>query len=372
MLIARSVHPLPGEAERKARLLSLIDGFASRHVVLVGDLIADQLIAGEIDARTRHTVGGSRPPSLVLRHRATEWMPGGAGGAALGVVALGGRATLAGVVGSDAEGRRLLAALPRQVDRAPIVRLAGYPTPVSTHVLAIGDHSVTQRVVRIDREIGWPLAGQIGRSLVKKLGPAIATCDALLLSDFGSGLVTPGLASVLRRKLSNRRRRRKPPLLIDSRHCLLDYRDPAAGSTDDSETLLNTHLDDDPQTLERAGRTLLRRMRTQALLVRRRSRGLALFQPGQRTVHLPFPGCGQIEDTNCASEPVAATFSLALASGASFYEAARLASYAGGLASTERGVTTVTVRDLVDAVEADHDTAPESWSQEGPAQGRIR
>src|SRR5215831_14012085 len=152
MLIARSVHPLPGEAERKERLLALIDGFSSRRVLVIGDLIADEFIYGEVARVSREA------PVLILKYDATEMVGGGAGNASNNVAALGGRAALAAIVGGDPEGRRLLASFHRGVDRRHVTRVAGYRTPVKTRILAGGVHSAKQQLVRIDREAGWPLA----------------------------------------------------------------------------------------------------------------------------------------------------------------------------------------------------------------------
>src|SRR5687768_18145827 len=91
MLIARSVHPLPGDAERKERLLSLIDGFASRRILVVGDLIADEFIYGQVSRVSREA------PVLILKYDATEIVAGGAGNGANNVAALGGRALVAGI-----------------------------------------------------------------------------------------------------------------------------------------------------------------------------------------------------------------------------------------------------------------------------------
>src|SRR5438094_5676386 len=179
MLMARSVHPLPGEAERRERLLALIDGFSSRRVLIVGDLIADEFIYGEVARVSREA------PVLILKYDATEMVAGGAGNAANNVAALGGRARLAGLVGADPEGRRLLASFQRGVDRAPVVRARGYRTPVKTRILAGGVHAARQQVVRIDREPGWPLDGVVSAMLAKKIVPALDACDAVLLSDYG-------------------------------------------------------------------------------------------------------------------------------------------------------------------------------------------
>ena len=110
----------------------------------------------------------------------------------------------------------------------------------------------------------------------------------------------------------------------------------------------------------------------QAVLVTRGSRGMALFQPRQPTAHIAIFGSDEVTDVTGAGDTVIAACGLALAAGASFYEAARLANYAGGLVVMKRGTATVSAKDLADAVTSDHDTSLEHWSQEGPAQGRRK
>jgi D-glycero-beta-D-manno-heptose-7-phosphate kinase len=366
MLIARSVHPLPGESEHKERLLALIDGFSSRRLLVIGDLIADEFIYGEVSRVSREA------PVLILKYDTTQIVAGGAGNAANNVAALGGRARLVGLVGADSEGRRLTSSFHRGVERAHVVRTRGYRTPVKTRILAGGVHAARQQVVRIDRETDWPLDESVGGALAGKIQPALDACDAVLLSDYGSGLVTPALADAVRRASARLTRRRRVPVLVDSRHRLLDYRGLTACTPNESEVdqVLGIHIDDDMEALERAGRLLLKKTGTQAVLITRGSRGMALFEPKQQTVHIPIFGSDEVTDVTGAGDTVIATFGLALSAGASFYEAARLANYAGGLVVMKRGTATVSARELSDAVTADHDTSLENWSQEGPAQGR--
>src|SRR5207244_3474597 len=368
MLIARSVHPLPGEAERKERLLALVDGFSSRRVLVVGDLIADEFIYGEVARVSREA------PVLILKYDTTDIVPGGAGNAANNVAALGGRVRVAGVVGGDAEGRRLFGCFHRSVDRSHIVRVRDYRTPVKTRILAGGVHAARQQVVRIDREPGWPVAPALGAALAKKIAGAVDACDAVLLSDYGSGLVTPALAATIRGALDRRGRRRPIPVLVDSRYRMLEYRGLTTCTPNESEVeaALGIHIDDDAAALERAGRLLLRRTGMKAVLITRGSRGMALFEPKQPTVHVPIFGSDEVADVTGAGDTVIATFGLALSAGASFYEAARLANYAGGIVVMKRGTATVSATELADAVTTDHDTPSEAWSQEGPAQGRRR
>jgi rfaE bifunctional protein kinase chain/domain len=351
MLTDRSAIPLPGNADLTARLLQLIEGFRGRRVLVVGDLIADEFIYGDVARVSREA------PVLIHKYDATQVIPGGAGNAAGNVAALGGRATLAGIVGTDAEGRRLLASLPREVDRRSIVRSRPYRTPVKTRILAGGTHSAKQQVVRIDRETGWPLSEEVSRAFAERLGPALAECDAVVLSDYGSGLVTPALADSIVAALASRPRQGTTPVLLDSRFRLLEYRGLTACTPNESEVehALGIQIDDDAEALERAGRTLLGRTRSQAMLVTRGSKGMALFEPRRKTVHVPIHGSDEVADVTGAGDTVIATFGLALAAGASFYEATRLANYAGAVVVMKRGTATVSARELADAVANDHE-----------------
>jgi rfaE bifunctional protein kinase chain/domain len=348
------------------RLLALVDALAGRRVVIAGDLIADEFIYGEVSRVSREA------PVLILKYDATQMVAGGAGNAANNVAALSGRARLSGLVGTDPEGRRLLASFDRGVDKTHIVRAREYRTPVKTRILAGGIHAARQQVVRIDRDTGWPLDESVSAALAKTIEPALDQCDAVLLSDYGSGLVTPALADAIQRIVARRTRRRPIPVVLDSRYRLLDYRGLTSCTPNESEVeaALGIRIDDDPETLENAGRLLLRRTGMQAVLITRGSRGMALFQPKQATIHMPIFGADEVADVTGAGDTVIATFGLALAAGASFYEAARLANYAGGLVVMKRGTATVSAQELSDAVISDHDTTLENWSQEGPPQGR--
>jgi rfaE bifunctional protein kinase chain/domain len=333
-----------------ARLTALVAAFGERRILVVGDLIADEFIYGEVSRVSREA------PVLILKYDATDVVPGGAGNAASNVAALGGKAVLAGMVGADAEGTRLLATFRRSVDIRQVVRARKYRTPVKTRILAGGVHSAKQQVVRIDRETDWPLSDEVGATFAAKLAPAIGECDAVLLSDYGSGLVTPDLALAIRRVIESRTPRRVVPIVVDSRYRLLDFKGLTACTPNESEVeqALDIVIDDDLDMLEQAGRTLLRRTGMQAVLITRGSRGMALFRPKQPTLHLPIYGSDEVADVTGAGDTVIATLTTALAAGATFEEAAQLANYAGGLVVMKRGTATVSAAELTDAVAADH------------------
>jgi bifunctional ADP-heptose synthase (sugar kinase/adenylyltransferase) len=134
-----------------AQLLALIDRLRDRRVAVAGDVVADEFVYGRVARVSREA------PVLILEYDSTEVVPGGGGNAANNVAALGGRATLAAVVGRDEPGRRLIDALHPGVDRRRIVRADRRETPVKTRILAGGIHSAKQQVVRIDRAVGRPV-----------------------------------------------------------------------------------------------------------------------------------------------------------------------------------------------------------------------
>ena len=112
----------------------------------------------------------------------------------------------------------------------------------------------------------------------------------------------------------------------------------------------------DRRKLEAAGRTLLRRLGTNAVLITRGSDGMALFEPGRAPLHIPIYGSDQVADVTGAGDTVIATFALALAAGGSPAEASRLANYAGGIVVMKRGTATVSAAELQEAVRRDADT----------------
>ena len=327
-----------------AHLLALVDALSDRKVVVVGDAVADEFVYGRVARISREA------PVLILEYDSTEIVPGGAGNAANNVAALGGRSELVAVVGRDDPARRFVGALHRRVDSRRLVRSAHRPTPVKTRILAGGIHSAKQQVVRIDRGAGQPVDDRARAAFERAAVSAVKGADAILVSDYGSGLISPALVTKLRAAL--RQAGRPIPVLLDSRYALLRYRGLTACTPNESEVeaALGVSIDDDPRTLERAGRKILEQTRMQAVLITRGGRGMALFVPNIPTVHIPIFGSDEVADVTGAGDTVMATMTLSLAAGASFEAAARLANYAGGLVVMKRGTATVSAAELRRAI----------------------
>ena len=328
-----------------ASLTALIDVFDGRHVAVIGDVVADEFVYGRVARVSREA------PVLILEYDSTEIVPGAGGNAANNVAALGGRAALVSVIGRDDPGRRLVAALHPRVVSTGVARAAGASTVIKTRILAGGIHSAKQQVVRIDRGVGRPIDGRTRERFERAALASLPAADAVLMSDYGSGLVTPALA---RRVMTALRRAGHPiPVLIDSRYRLLEYRGLTACTPNESEVeqALGIRINDDARVLEGAGREILKRTSMKAVLVTRGSRGMALFVPGAKTVHIPIHGSDEIADVTGAGDTVMAAMTLALAAGATFEAAARLANYAGGVVVMKRGTATASRKELRAAVD---------------------
>ena len=320
-------------------LRSIIDRFDGRRVVVFGDLVADVFVYGEISRISREA------PVLILNHRETQVVPGGGANAIHNLWALGAKPLPVGIVGDDAEGHQLLRYFAELgIDISGITVAKSYRTPSKTRILAGAVHSQRQQVVRLDS--GSALDDSKARATVEqKLKIALKDAAALLISDYGYGLATAEVISRIRRRSGM-------AATIDSRFALLDFSNLAAATPNEPEVeaALGISIGHDAKRLEWAGRTLLRKLKHEAVLITRGKEGMALFQRGKKTAHIPIHGSDEVADVTGAGDTVIATFTLAIACGASYEEAARLANYAGGIVVMKYGTRPVTREELIEAV----------------------
>jgi len=324
--------PVGRSHQKTNRLAELLRNFKGRRVAVLGDFVADVFIYGEISRISREA------PVLILNHRDTQLVPGGGANAVHNLRALGAVPLPVGLVGNDSEGRQLLAFFKRLgIDTKGIRVERSWKTPAKTRILAGAAHSQRQQIVRLDS--GGPTKA------IPKLKAKIPACEALLVSDYGYGAITKSLVQQFLRK--------GIPSTIDSRFSMLDFTGMTAATPNEPEVedALGIHIGHNAARLESAGRKLLRRLKHEALLITRGKDGMALFEKGKKTEHIPIHGSDEIADVTGAGDTVIATFTLALAAGATFSEAARLANYAGGIVVMKHGTRPVTHAELLRAVQ---------------------
>ena len=332
------------------RLRRIVASFRGRRLLVLADLVADEFLYGRVQRVSREA------PVLILQYDGTDVRLGGGANAAHNIRTLGGTPIPVGVVGADDQGRRLRGLLRENgVSARHVASDPAYVTPVKTRILAGGVHSTKQQMVRIDKATRLPERTASRRAVLASLRSLRDRVDAVLVSDYGFGLLTPDLV----RAAVAVARRGSVPITVDSRFALMGFRGMTAVTPNEGEVeaALGVTIGSDRRRLESAGRTLLRRLGVKACLITRGSDGMALFEPGLPTLHIPIYGTDQVADVTGAGDTVIATFTLALAAGASPAEASLLANYAGGIVVMKRGTAVVSAAELEAAVASDRGRA---------------
>ncbi|MBZ5669530.1 MAG: sugar kinase [Acidobacteriia bacterium] len=326
----------------RAALLAILERFPRQQVVMLGDLVADESIYGEIARVSREA------PVLILKQREKQVVPGGGANAVNNLADLGARVIPVGVVGDDETGEALLRYFrEKQISTRHVARVRDYLTPTKTRILGGLTHWQRQQIVRVDREPAQPLAREVRTGLARSTVALLSTSTGVLVSDYGYGATSSREVDLLRR-----RGRKGLPITIDARYDLLTYKNLTAATPNEPEVeaAFGQSIGHDLERLHSLGRKLLRRQSFQALLVTRGRDGMALFEARRAPRHLPIFGSDQAVDVTGAGDTVIATFTLALAAGASFLHAALLADCAGGIVVMKRGTATVTLGEMREAV----------------------
>ena len=320
------------------RLAGLVEGFRGKTVAVVGDLIADEYLFGKPARISREA------PVLILRFTEREVLLGGAANAAHNVAALGARVVPVGIVGRDAAGDELSALFHTAgVPTDGLVVEAGRATPTKTRIMAGGYQATRQQVVRLDREPAAEPQPITEDALLARLSALATRADAILVSDYGYGTLTPRVFERVRAIA----RRSGAVVAVDSRYQLPRFAGVTAATPNEAELeALAGHSVDEERAVEKAGRAILERLDARMLLVTRGSRGMALLERDGATTFIPIHGTDEIADVTGAGDTVIGTFTLGLAAGAQPIEAATLANVAGGIVVMKRGTATVSAAEL--------------------------
>src|SRR6516225_9436308 len=269
-------------AKNRASLLAIVNRFPRQRIALLGDLVADQFLYGEIARVSREA------PVLILKQREKRIVPGGGANAANNLVDLGAQLVLAGVVGEDETGTALLSYFQqKEVSLRWVLRLAGYQTPTKSRILGVLGHGHPQQIVRVDREPGT-LGRDVRRRLTESLVPHLSEVTGLLVSDYGYGATDATEVESVHRRV--RPRQRFWPLAVDSRYDLLRYCrvTTATPNEPELEEAFKQKIGNDVKLLDRLATRVLRRQSLQALLVTRGREGMVLYEAGRPPRHLPI------------------------------------------------------------------------------------
>jgi len=326
------------------RLKKIVEAFPQTTVTVLGDLVADEFVFGEISRVSREA------PVLILKHRERKVVPGGGANAIYNLSDLGVNVLPVGVVGEDETGKMLLQQFKKKrIPLTGILRDRDYTTVTKTRILAGMAHSWRQQVVRLDREPSGELTRHLKRELILAAREYSKASDALLISDYGYGAASPQILDLVRQKS----RLNDIPVTLDSRYRLLEFSGITAATPNEAEVedALHTRIKQDWRKLVDAGDEIVRRLKLESLVITRGRDGMVAFTRKHKPLDIPCFGSEEVTDVTGAGDTVIATLTAALAAGASTDEAAHLANYAGGIVVMKRGTATVSQAELLHALE---------------------
>jgi rfaE bifunctional protein kinase chain/domain len=340
------------DAADLARLTDLIDSFPRQTIVVLGDFVADEFVFGEISRVSREA------PVLIIRHRETQTLPGGGANAANNLADLGAKVLPVSAIGDDDAGDDLRAYFrAKRVDTSGLQRVRGWTTPTKTRFLAGWTHTTRQQVLRMDREPDGELAAAVTKALVREARERLRGVSAMVISDYGYGSAAPEIVRAIGAAEKRSSASRPLRIALDSRYRMHEYAnmglEAAMPNEAEVEAAHHAKVGAAVSALEGLARRTMARMGLKALVVTRGRDGMIVFERGRAPQPLAIFGSDQAVDVTGAGDTVIATFTLALAAGATVLEAAQLANYAGGIVVMKRGTATVTREELAATIAAD-------------------
>lgn len=313
---------------KAGRVKQLLDTFTRLRILVLGDLMLDHWVWGAVSR-----ISPEAPVPVVDVQKYT-YTPGGAANVVSNLRALGAEVSLVGVVGADDSGRRLKAILKSQgVDVEGIVVDRSRPTTLKTRIIA---HS--QQVVRADFEQRSPLSDRVVKKIESYLDEHLEGFDAIFLSDYDKGLFRSRLGLD---RLAGRAAIAGPKPDNLERFAAIDTLTLNAGEAA-AASGLPTGEDEE---VCRAGRTLLDRTRSRAVLVTRGEKGMTLFRRGAEVLSAPALA-SQVYDVSGAGDTVLTLVGLCMGARAKAEEAIHMASHAAAVVVRKIGTATVTPDEL--------------------------
>ena len=322
----------------KEELLSLLDELEGQRILVLGDVVADIYLQGSISRISREA------PVLVLEQQKEVIVAGGAANVVNNVATLGGSVFAVGLLGHDSGGEGL-----KEVLRKNGAHIEGLltdenrPTISKTRIIAGGRATVSQQIVRVDKECHEPLTEAHERELLKYIKSVLPQMQGVVLSDYGSGTVTPKL----RKAIIRYAREHGIPTMVDSRYDVKSFKGIGYVKQNDAElaAAVGRSLPDEEAVIE-AAQELLRGLEAEGVLVTRGELGMILVEADGAVHVIPVSDKSEVYDVSGAGDTCVAAVILALAAGISPEKAAELSNVASGIAVRKLGTATVSAEEL--------------------------
>ena len=316
----------------------LINKLKNINILIIGDMVADVYLKGNISRVSREA------PVLVLEHAGEKVVPGGAANVVHNIATLGGQAFAVGLIGNDKAGSGLRDILnDKNVDTTGLIVEENRPTITKTRIIAGGSATVSQQIVRIDQEMKSPILSQTEKNLINILNQVIDKIDAVVLSDYGSGM----LSDKIRNFIIESCQEKNIKTIVDSRYDILKFEGVSFVKQNEAEAAKAVGFElTSEDAVVTAGKILLEKLQAEGIIISRGEQGMSLIQDNGEIHHIPVVDKSEVFDVSGAGDTAVAAFILAIASGAKPVEATKIANFAAGIAVRKLGTATVSNEEL--------------------------
>ena len=326
-------------------LIESVRAMKGKRILVIGDMVADIYLDGRISRISREA------PVLALEPAGDRTVAGGAANVVNNIATLGGEVYGVGILGQDSGADGLVGILKNNGAHTDgLIRDEGRPTISKTRIIAGGRATVSQQIVRIDKESKEPISPEKEEELLKYIDSVLPGMEGIVLSDYGAGTITPRIQE----RLISFARDNGIPSIVDSRYDIKRFRGIKYVKQNDSELASAVERDLlDEADLCDAGRELLSVLDAEGILVTRGERGMSLFERNGVVTHVPVTDKSEVFDVSGAGDTCVSAVILALAGGVSSQLATEISNYASGIAVRKLGTSTVSDEELLRVLRAD-------------------
>lgn len=325
------------------KLRSYVQKLKNAKVLVIGDLALDEMVYGDTERISREA------PVLILQHTYTNFILGGASNAAHNVAKLNGsKVSVIGVVGEDYQAEDLKNAFRLAgINCDSLIPDKSRKTITKTRISGSCSHSITQQIVRIDRQTNAPISFTTEAKLIEQIEKLVPEHDIVILSDYHIGTLSEKvIASVM--EIS---KKHSIKVVVDAQRDLNRYVGAYSMTPNlpDTQKHVGFYLNNKEDFL-RAGTKLLEQTQTENVLITCGADGMVVVERDNRYTHIPVFNKSKVFDVTGAGDTVTATYSLALAIGAEPVYAAIIGNIAAGIVVKQFGCATTTVDEILDAI----------------------
>ena len=327
----------------KNKLTNLVKKLGEAKILVVGDLALDEMVYGDTERISREA------PVLILQHTHTKFILGGASNAAHNVADVnGGKVSVIGVIGDDYQANDLKQAfIDANIDCSSLITDKTRKTITKTRISGSCSHSITQQIVRIDRQTNAPISKETEKRLIEEIEKLVPQHDAVILSDYHIGTLSDNVISAVISTAKNFNKK----VVVDAQRDLSRYYGVTSMTPNlpDTQKHVGFYLKN-KDDFKKAGDILLEQSGAEAVLITCGADGMVVVDNNGKYIHIPVFNKAEVFDVTGAGDTVTALYTLALAAGAEPVYAAIIGNIAAGIVVKQYGCATTSIDEIIKSI----------------------